>query len=391
MKKRILILNEGGISGGGTEKRIKLLIKEMLKDTSVENVHLLRIRTLKNKRYLKFICKKFGYHESSILGSLFYIYKLISKYNINIIQVHNLPLSCSLPLLSCLIKKIPMVFYVHDFWVLCPHLVLMHPLKYKLRDCENKLENCIECSGFISYLKCKFKKIMINRCKIGVAPGNKIKDVLQKNNILSNKLKVVRPWIDMNYKNLDLENISTSSVSIVFVGSLLPYKGAHVFAEALALLKIKGIQVYIAGTDQEVEGKYRKNIEALLKDISNVNFLGKLNKNQLLKLLVKTNIFIMPSIWPEIFGLVWAEAAYSKNFIIASDVGGISEYVKDIGLVFKNGDAEDLAEKIELCIDKGYYKDQNILDRNKQYILDNFNINRAYSEISEVYDNLIRS
>jgi len=54
---------------------------------------------------------------------------------------------------------------------------------------------------------------------------------------------------------------------------------------------------------------------------------------------------LVPSIWPEAFGIVVIEAMASGRPVIASRIGGIPDLVRDevTGLLVQNGDAEALA------------------------------------------------
>ena len=48
------------------------------------------------------------------------------------------------------------------------------------------------------------------------------------------------------------------------------------------------------------------------------------------------SIIVIPSVWDEPFGLVAAEAMSNGIGIIASDIGGIPEIVKDNGVLIKD-------------------------------------------------------
>ena len=61
---------------------------------------------------------------------------------------------------------------------------------------------------------------------------------------------------------------------------------------------------------------------------------------------------VVPSVWPEPFGIVGIEAmAYGKP-VIAFDVGGISEWLEDgkTGFIIKLRDEAALAEKLNLLL-----------------------------------------
>ena len=60
---------------------------------------------------------------------------------------------------------------------------------------------------------------------------------------------------------------------------------------------------------------------------------------------------IMPSIAGEVFGLVAAENMLRGKLVIASDLGALKEVVGDAGLVFRNGDAGDLADKMKYVME----------------------------------------
>ena len=64
--------------------------------------------------------------------------------------------------------------------------------------------------------------------------------------------------------------------------------------------------------------------------------IGFINSDELHKIMLDTSIIVIPSIWREPFGLVAAEAMSNGIAIIASDIGGIPEIVKENGILIKN-------------------------------------------------------
>ena len=98
------------------------------------------------------------------------------------------------------------------------------------------------------------------------------------------------------------------------------------------------------------------NIEDLLErfkqiilehgDLSNAQFYGSLDKKELYSMLNNADVLVFPSVCMELFGQVWAEAMALKIPVVASNIAGVGEYVKDLGELFKAGDYVELAEKI---------------------------------------------
>ena len=63
-------------------------------------------------------------------------------------------------------------------------------------------------------------------------------------------------------------------------------------------------------------------------------------------------VVVVPSRWQEPFGLIGGEAYSYFKPVIAFDVGGISEWLKDkeTGFLVKEGDVVAFAEKIEFLL-----------------------------------------
>ena len=63
---------------------------------------------------------------------------------------------------------------------------------------------------------------------------------------------------------------------------------------------------------------------------------GFKNQNFVQDKMQSTSIIVIPSLWEEPFGLVAAEAMSNGIAIIASDIGGIPEIVKNNGVLIKD-------------------------------------------------------
>ncbi len=146
-------------------------------------------------------------------------------------------------------------------------------------------------------------------------------------------------------------------LKVCFAGLLMSTKGAHTFIESLILLQNNGIniQANLAGGDFQ-EG-YREQLESMLKEASldgTVRFLGQLNRIQLARFFRLHHACIFPSILPEAFGIVGAEAMASGLVLISSGVGGAAELIEDnvSGLRFNPGDAVSLANTMARLVNE---------------------------------------
>jgi glycosyltransferase involved in cell wall biosynthesis len=61
---------------------------------------------------------------------------------------------------------------------------------------------------------------------------------------------------------------------------------------------------------------------------NNIDVLGFVPHDSIRQLYIDADVFVMPSIWQEQFGLVGAEALACETPCVASNVGGISEWLQ---------------------------------------------------------------
>ncbi len=135
--------------------------------------------------------------------------------------------------------------------------------------------------------------------------------------------------------------------TVVYFGKLLRNKGVHVLLEALRGIDARAIVVGF--------GDYRAELEALA-DHERVLFTGPLEHRHLVHLLPLADACVVPSIFPEAFGMVAAEAAatgcpplVARHSGLAEVAEGLeAEYPPDLRHLasFPTGDADELREKL---------------------------------------------
>jgi glycosyltransferase involved in cell wall biosynthesis len=98
------------------------------------------------------------------------------------------------------------------------------------------------------------------------------------------------------------------------------------------------------GPDSDVFRKMASN----LKLENAVTFTGKVSRKEVSRLCAGSKLLVVPSIWPEPFGLVALEAMASGMPVVASRAGGLQEVVSDgvTGILVKPNDAAELAAGI---------------------------------------------
>jgi glycosyltransferase involved in cell wall biosynthesis len=113
--------------------------------------------------------------------------------------------------------------------------------------------------------------------------------------------------------------------ALAFLGRLTTLKGALVLLDAVARAsaKLGEVRLLVAG-----EGPERPSLEATGKRLGvKVDFLGWLDAKDRDAFLDAATLLVIPSIWPEPFGIVGLEAARLGVPAVAFPVGGIPEWL----------------------------------------------------------------
>jgi glycosyltransferase involved in cell wall biosynthesis len=137
------------------------------------------------------------------------------------------------------------------------------------------------------------------------------------------------------------------SSDLVFVGRLVSDKGVDLLIDSLALLHQSGkpVRLTIVG-----DGPERQTLEQQTKKLglsSSIIFVGNKTGSQLADILNAHGILIVPSRWPEPFGIVALEAIACGCVVVGSEEGGLPEAIGPCGLTFPNGDAGALAAVLQ--------------------------------------------
>ncbi len=116
---------------------------------------------------------------------------------------------------------------------------------------------------------------------------------------------------------------------VAFAGRLVKEKGAEVLLRAFARIRpqVPDAQLWILG-----DGPDRAKLESVASAPGlegSVIFTGRLNHLEMERRLEQVWVQVVPSLWPEPFGVVATEAMMRGTAVIASDCGGLREIVSN--------------------------------------------------------------
>jgi glycosyltransferase involved in cell wall biosynthesis len=139
--------------------------------------------------------------------------------------------------------------------------------------------------------------------------------------------------------------------TIAFAGRVVPEKGLDVLLEALATAQDSWDRLLVAGDGWDLDRC--RQLAGRRRIGSKVEFLGHLGVAGVRQALAGARVVAVPSRWPEPFGLVGLEAMACARPVVASNAGGIPEWLDDrrTGLLVPSGDVRALAAAIVSLLD----------------------------------------
>jgi len=213
------------------------------------------------------------------------------------------------------------------------HFIKKHNSKYKLILVFHNNPLLIRGSK-----KIKERQDILNKCSniIFVSKWVQKKFFEGLNNKKSKKCSVIYPAIKRLNKFPEKQNI------ITFVGKLNKSKGYDLAGEAVVniLKKYKNWKAIFAGNEEREKYNFSHK---------NLKIYKWLSHDKILKLLKKSSICLVPSVWEEPFGRISMEASNYANAVILSDKGGLLETSKHY-IKIKNLDANSIYKSIDYLI-----------------------------------------
>ena len=323
----------------------------------------------------------------------------------DIVHIHHL-LFLSIDIIDEIKKRnIPIIFTLHDYWLVCPRGQL---LKNNLKVCDKPMDsNCTFCLASGLNLRNFLRKLVRFSMRGGFLKnkGMDIKEIFEKVNLFISPSRFLRgrfiefgmPPEKIIYSDngmdlslfKDIKKTRSDKVRFGFIGTLIPSKGVHVLIKAFNRIKGNKAALKIYGKAPNNNGifDYHDRIKGMARGNRNIRFTGAFHNKDVARIFSEIDVLVFPSIWPENSPLTIQEAIITKTPVVASDIGGIPEMVKDgvNGLLFTPGDIYDLRQKLEYII-----QNPNFLHRWREGIPEVKDIEDNARELEKIYSSLLK-
>jgi len=229
---------------------------------------------------------------------------------------------------------------------------------------------------------------MLDKVDLFLAPSHFLRETFLRVGLPAEKIR----YSD-NGMNLKLfagfQRTPSDRLRFGFTGILIPSKGVHVLVEAFNGIDPAQASLHIWGMDLPYDG-YEHYGQELRQRATNpsIHFMGPYANTDVARVLAEIDVLVVPSIWYENSPLTIHEAFLSRTPVIATDLGGMAEYVQHSvnGLLFAPRGVADLRAKMQQVLD-----DPLLLDRLRQGIGTFKSIEENAAELEEIYIRLVRS
>ena len=175
-----------------------------------------------------------------------------------------------------------------------------------------------------------------------VAGSNFLRRTLQEAGVPGARIQVIHPVPADDASPLVA---APADRTAVFAGQLIRGKGLDILLRAVSL--IEPLRLVVSG-----EGAGRGESEQLCKRLgigARVEFLGAVAPERMAAIYDRARVVVVPSRWPEPFGMVGVEAMRRGRPVVGARHGGIPEWLTHgvTGWTFEPGSDQSLAEALD--------------------------------------------
>ena len=177
--------------------------------------------------------------------------------------------------------------------------------------------------------------------------------------------------------------------TILFIGRIVKEKGLDRLLNALSLVKAEW-QLVVAGDGFDLNNS--KQLAQKLGLAGKVEFVGWVEMELHRQFYRQASIVVVPSVWPEPFGIVGIEAMSYAKPAIAFKVGGIPQWLDDevTGFLIEPYDVMAMAERIEYLLTHSQ-EAQEMGKRGREKVEREFVVEHHVKKLLNVYEQVMNT
>ena len=248
---------------------------------------------------------------------------------------------------------IPYILTLTDFFLACPKVNLV-PSRQALCSGPEQGEACGKLcpelqSDYIQQ-RLEFAKNILLNARMLVAPSAFVAGVFMRE-FPGLAVKVVHHGLSFERLKRNQRTYARGDrIVFCYAGSFNPHKGTHVLVEAFKRLNPSNavLKIYGSGPNEA----YVKSLTSMAVTNGNIEFCGVFPESQAGEVLSNVDVVVVPSLCYENYPMTLHEALACNIPVIATNLGGMAEKIKDgfNGFLFKMGDSRHLQTVLEAIV-----------------------------------------
>jgi glycosyltransferase involved in cell wall biosynthesis len=275
--------------------------------------------------------------------------KKLRSYKPDIVHIHNLHFGASASVIYAIKKsRTPIVMTLHNFRLLCPSALLFHKGRLFLNSLNKKFPWKAVIEGVYQNSRVLTLWVSLsNQLHKTLGTYNLVDRFILLNDhskhLFSDSTLAIpagKISIKPNFCKVPKVVKYATSDYFLYIGRLSEEKGISLLLEAFSST---GFKIKIAG-----DGPLKNKVVDYSSRHTNIEYLGVLNKEEVVFLMNNCSALIFPSIWYEGLPLTIIEAFGSGTPVIGSKIGAIENMIIDKynGLHFRPSSKDDLVKKL---------------------------------------------
>jgi glycosyltransferase involved in cell wall biosynthesis len=291
---------------------------------------------------------------------------------------------------------LPVVFTISDFWLICPRHTLM---RYGGEICDGQVteHTCQDCLMSETRVYRLAQRVLpqdvltrgvdqvlhhpqiatrlpgvrgwgmdiarrrstireaIEQVDSVLSPSQYTRDVVLATGLPLPHVEISNHGNDLSWLSHYQPRSADEAIHIGYLGQVTPIKGVHLLVEAFKAQTFeRPAQLFIYGRMDETSD-YGRTLRDLCANDPRIHLQGAYLRDQLPQVLGNLDVVVVPSIWPEVAGLVVQEAFAANLPVLASNLGGLPEFVQQGrgGLLFDPHSPGDLERTLVRVVNGG--------------------------------------
>lgn len=260
--------------------------------------------------------------------------QLLAEVAPDVVHIHRV---FNLGVIRACLESVPTVLTSHDYTYLCPAGSFFHRRSKTI---------CSKAAGLGCFLTTAFRHCLTPRPRIALAyyrrvssvrhwrdsfqavicPSDSVRERFLQTGFAPAKVRTIPYFCPLEAAQRPRPR--PAKPTVLFVGRMRPIKGFDVFVQAIGLLgdAVHGLMVGDAGTETQ---RRIRSLAAAAGCGARLELRPWAAREEIRSLYEAATVFAFPSICPETLGIVGLEAMACGVPVVASDVGGVRQWLED--------------------------------------------------------------